>query len=254
MVEQRLVHDCLRCRCNSAVLSDKRLIEPLKEKKMPAVLPEAFRRAAKFNLENARRGFDMLMAASERAWSDEARPLLSQSGVAALVQEMTRLARSNVDANFDAAQKLIDAEDFERAFRLCVEHMQERLTAFTRQLQEVSSLTPDKAAPTTQTEDRQRQTSRQVRSIGEETTAAAKHQSDDAPTPKKKHREAARSRQTTPPTFADTLDIRQTKAGTAAARTTAPRVIETKGSSRKVSPKGGKRETSRDKRDKNVKS
>jgi len=160
-------------------------MEPLKKKKMTAVLPEAFRRAAKLNLENARRGFDMLMAASEKAWSDEARPLPSQSGVAALVQEMTRLARSNVDANFDAAQKLIDAEDFERAFRLCVEHMQERLTAFTRQLQEVSSLTPDEAAPTTQTEDHQRQTSRQVRSIGQETTAAAKHQSDDAPAPKK---------------------------------------------------------------------
>jgi len=79
---------------------------------MAALLPEAFRQAAKLNLENARKSFDMLMVASENAWSIEAKLLPPQSGVATLVQETSRLARSNVDSNFDAAQKLIDAEKF----------------------------------------------------------------------------------------------------------------------------------------------
>jgi len=47
---------------------------------MTVVLPEAFRQAAKLNLENARKSFDMLMAASENAWSIEAKLLPPQSG------------------------------------------------------------------------------------------------------------------------------------------------------------------------------
>jgi hypothetical protein len=205
---------------------------------MAAVLPEAFRQAAKLNLENARKSFDMLMAASENAWSIEAKLLLPQSGVATLVQEMSRLARSNVDANFDAAQKLIDADNFGQAFRLCVEHMQNRHAAFTRQLQEVQSLAADKKAPATETTDHQRQTSAQ-------TPASPNHYRGVAPAPKGKGRKVSRSRQTTAPTLAAGAKQAsgQTKSRTAAAQATAPRVSETKESSRKVSPKGSKRKS-----------
>ena len=53
---------------------------------------------------------------------------------------MTKLARSNVDANLRVAEKLIDAESAEQAFGLYVEYMQERMRALMGQWQEISNL------------------------------------------------------------------------------------------------------------------
>jgi len=155
---------------------------------------------------------------------------------------MSRLARSNVDANFDAAQKLIDAENFGQAFRLCVEHMQDRLAAFTRQLQEVQSLAADKEAPATETTDHQRQTSARPESAYEQTSASPNHYREVAPAPKGRRRKVSRSRQTTAPTLAAGAKQAsgQTKSRTAAAQATAPRVSETKESSVKSARRAAK--------------
>ena len=97
-------------------------------------LPEVFRRAMKLNLENARKGLEMLWMANEKAWTANGAP---KSSIPVLVQEMTKLARNNVDANFRVAQKLTDARSGEEALRLYMEYLQERQTAFTRQLHEL---------------------------------------------------------------------------------------------------------------------
>ena len=97
-------------------------------------LPEVFRRAMELSLQNARQGVEMLLTANEKAWTATGAP---QSSIPALVQEMTKLARSNLDANFRAAQQLTNASSGEEALRLYMEYLQERQTAFTRQLHEL---------------------------------------------------------------------------------------------------------------------
>jgi hypothetical protein len=105
-----------------------------------AALPKAFRQTMKLGLETTRRGFETLMTANEAAWKAEKRLPSSQGGIAVLVQEMTKLTRSNVDANLRVAEKLTDAESAEQAFGLYVEYMQERMTAFMGQWQEIGNL------------------------------------------------------------------------------------------------------------------
>lgn len=97
-------------------------------------LPEVFRRAMELSLQNARQGVEMLLTANEKAWTATGAP---QSSIPALVQEMTKLARSNLDANFRAAQQLTNASSGEEALRLYMEYLQERQTALTRQLHEL---------------------------------------------------------------------------------------------------------------------
>ncbi len=105
---------------------------------MAAALPKAIRQTMKLGLETTRRGFETLMTANEAAWKK--RLPSSQAGIAVLIQEMTKLTRSNVDANLRVAEKLTDAESAEQALGLYVEHMQERMTAFMGQWQEIGSL------------------------------------------------------------------------------------------------------------------
>jgi len=107
---------------------------------MAAALPKAFRQTMKLGLETTRRGFETLMAANEAAWKAEKCLPSSQGGIAVLVQEMTKLTRSNVDANLRVAEKLTDAESAEQAFGLYVEYMHERMTAFMGQWQEIGNL------------------------------------------------------------------------------------------------------------------
>jgi len=107
---------------------------------MAAALPKAFRQTMKLGLETTRRGFETLMNANEAAWRAEKRLPSSQGGIAVLVEQMTKLTRSNVDANLRVAEKLTDAESAEQAFGLYVEYMHERMTAFMGQWQEIGDL------------------------------------------------------------------------------------------------------------------
>jgi Phasin protein len=211
---------------------------------MAAVLPENFRQALKLSLEDARRNFETLITASEKTWTAEGTLLPSQSGIAALFQEMSKLARSNVDANFRAAQKLADAESAEHAFRLYVEHMHERMAALTQQLQELGSLTAkavrtpadDKPVPATAGSQSQLSSSK-LSSIADSSYV----------TPEKKatRREAANLPEAKAPTpLAATESVNQTKAPAAATRAAALGVSKAKKSSRKVSPRGGKQKSS----------
>lgn len=220
---------------------------------MAAVLPDAFRQAMKQSLENARRGFETLMTANEAASNAQAMFLPPQSGVATLVREMARMTRSNVDANFSAAQRLVDVENAEQVQRVYIEYMQEGMTALSRQMQEIGSLTTqtvkaeggdsiDPAGSITDSEP----SVMAAPSSGIEPRAAAPTQHPQvARTPKRDRKPApTQERQAKPsmPSNAANLAKKKPKA-----RVAATRVSEKNKTSGKAGPKGGARRSSRKK-------
>ena len=103
------------------------------------LFPPEMRAFAEQSVAQARKAFDELMSATQRAVSSfEGQTTSAQSGLRGLQQKVVSFSEQNVAASFEFAQKLLRAKDGEEVLRLHAEFVKAQVQALTQQAQELA--------------------------------------------------------------------------------------------------------------------
>ena len=108
---------------------------------MKTEVPDSFRDLMKVSIEQAKRAFDTFAATSEKTWKTfETSSRTVSSGLRSLNEKIAEITRSNAEANFALAMKLVESKDVGQAMELQTEHARKQMESFVHQLEEIRDL------------------------------------------------------------------------------------------------------------------
>ena len=101
-------------------------------------IPPEMRSFAEQSVEQAKKAFDSVMTAAQRAASAlEGQATASQAGARDVQRKAVAFAEHNVDASFDFARRLLAAKDAEEMMRLHADFVKTQIQVLAEQVREL---------------------------------------------------------------------------------------------------------------------
>ena len=111
-------------------------------------VPPEMRAFAEQSFQQARKAFDDLMAATQRAVSSfEGQALTAQTSVLEMQRKAASFAERNIAISFEFAQKLLRAKSPEDVMKLHAEYVSAQTQALAEQTHEIAQYAEKAAAP-----------------------------------------------------------------------------------------------------------
>jgi phasin len=111
-------------------------------------VPPEMRALAEQSFQQARKAFDDLMAATQRAVSTfEGQASTAQTSVLEMQRKVASFAERNIATSFEFAQKLLRAKSPEDVMKLHAEYVTAQTQALTEQAREIAQYAAKAAAP-----------------------------------------------------------------------------------------------------------
>jgi phasin len=111
-------------------------------------VPPDMRKFAEQSVQQAKKAFDDLMSATQRAVSTfEGHASSAQANALEFQRKVVGYSERNVGASLEFAQKLLQAKTPEEAVKLHADYVKAQMTALTQQAQDIAQHTAKAATP-----------------------------------------------------------------------------------------------------------
>jgi phasin len=111
-------------------------------------IPAEMRAFAEQSVQQARKAFDELMSATQRAVSTfEGHATTAQTSAREIQRKVVTFSERNVAASLEFAQKLLQAKDPEEVLKLHADYVKKQVQALTEQAQEIAQQASKAATP-----------------------------------------------------------------------------------------------------------
>jgi len=109
------------------------------DKTIDNFLPPEMRALAEQSMQQARKAFDEMMAATQRTVAAfQGQTASAQSGARSFQQKVIGFSERNVAASFEFAQRLLQAKDAEEVMRLHADFVKSQMQALAEQARELA--------------------------------------------------------------------------------------------------------------------